>query len=116
MDLSKGVNKYYRHSGHRTVNKPQWPVENTTHVPSYVTWIMDNLPGNKLPYDPEIFTDGSYGNETSIEGVFCPELAQSKASACTVFKDNSCDWKSKTVYVIHIHSGTALEVNSAYTI
>ena len=52
----------------------------------------------------------------SIEGGFRPELTQAKATASLILKDNSCDWKSKTFNVIHIHSGTDLEVNSEYTI
>ena len=81
----------------------------------YVQWISDVLPKNTINYAPEIFTDGSYSNTPSIESVFRPELTKTRATVSIIFKDSSCDWKSKTIYVIHIHSGTDLKVTSAYT-
>ena len=76
VELSRGPDKYYRHSDQRTVSSPQWPDESVTNLPMYIQWISDILPKHTITYAPEIFTDGSYSMQPSLTDIFMLDFGQ----------------------------------------
>ena len=115
VHMVKTAGSLYRILDLRVQDIPQWLTPGESPVPTWVTWM--NEAAKQLPNHctSRIYTDGSWASKASIQAIFRPQETDTLSSASIILKDESPQWKTHPVYIIHIHDGAALQAQSAYT-
>ena len=93
---------------------PHWPLPTLAEAPHWARWMLEAQRGNSFS-QPRLYTDGAYSTSSSVLATFRPSHTRRHSSASIILKDDSPNWKSKTVHIVHINDGNSIQAESAYT-
>ena len=94
---------------------PRWSAPASSETPYWAHWMLEAQRSCVTYVNPRLYTDGSYSTTCSVAATFRPQLTRRHCSASIILKDDSPNWKSKMVHVLHIKDGSQLQAESAYT-